>query len=99
MSESFPMRMEFLKDTVFSQYEVYVPIPKTEYDQLKNDIEEYKKQIDNLKRSNSQLKTNNLKLSKIIKNHKKDEIVEDKKDDILEIKSLTELLNLLNKYG
>jgi cell division protein FtsB len=67
----FPLSIEFLKETVLSQTIVYIPIPKTEYYLLKNDIEEYKKQIDNLKKSNTQLKTNNFKLAKIIKKIKR----------------------------
>lgn len=66
MSSTFPLRLEFAKDVVISQFTVYVPIPKTEYDQLKHDIDEYKKQIANLKKANNKLKRNNFKLSKII---------------------------------
>ena len=48
----------------------YIPILKTEYDELKNNIEEYKIQTTNLQKVINKLKRKNFKLSQKLKSIK-----------------------------
>jgi hypothetical protein len=85
----FPLQLEFQNNIVLSQHIVYLPIPKTDYYKLINDIEDYKKQIDELTIGINKLKQKNFKLLRKFK---------DKKDDgILKINSAMELFDLLHK--
>jgi hypothetical protein len=90
------INLELLDDKQLFDDFIYTPVPKTEYHQLKNDIEEYKKQIYNLNKKNCKLKRKNFKFTRKIK--KPDECDECEKDDgIIKINSVMELLNLLYK--
>ena len=90
------INLELLDDKQLFDDFIYTPVPKTEYHQLKNDIEEYKKQNVHLKRQIRKLKRKNFKFTRKIK--KPDECHECEKDDgIIKINSVMELLNLLYK--
>ena len=90
------INLELLDDKQLFDDVTYTPVPKTEYHQLKNDVEEYKKQNVYLKRQIRKLKRKNFKFTRKIK--KPDVCDECEKDDgIIKINSALELLNLLYK--
>ena len=75
MSISFPKNISlelsqdnelFYKSNTINN-DSYIPILKTEFDELKNNIEEYKKQTTNLQKVINKLKRKNFKLSQQLK--------------------------------
>jgi hypothetical protein len=89
MSATFPLQLDFLNHIVLSQNIVYVPIPKEDYYQMQYIIDQNRKQIDILKKENNNLKQKNFKL---LKNSKCE-----KQDEIQNIDSLLDLLNLFHE--